>query len=106
MERTEAGVSLADGWSFNDNGGNPGATLTTPENGTLRIEPQGKAEKSWHNQLHREKVAVELGQQLTLEESGLVSTYVGNGLTLLNQDDKERYFCLRSEALEEAIRRE
>jgi len=47
-----------------------------------------------------------LGQQLTLEESGLVSIYVGHGLTLLNQEDKERYFYLRSEALEEALRRE
>ena len=47
-----------------------------------------------------------LGQQLTLEESGLVSTYVGHGFTLLNQEDKERYFYLRSEALEEALRRE
>ena len=46
------------------------------------------------------------GQQLTLEESGLVSTYVGHGLTLLNQEDKERYFYLRSEALEEALKRE
>jgi len=30
-----------------------------------------------------------LGQQLTLEESGLVSIYVGQGLTLLNQEDIE-----------------
>jgi len=47
-----------------------------------------------------------LGQQITLAESGLVSTYVGHGLTLLNQEDKERYFYLRSEALEEALKRE
>lgn len=51
-------------------------------------------------------VKMSLGQQLTLEESGLVSTYVGHGFTLLNQEDKERYFYLRSEALEEALRRE
>jgi len=47
-----------------------------------------------------------LGQQLTLEENGLVSTYVGHGLTLLSQEDKDKYFYLRSEALEEALKRE
>jgi len=47
-----------------------------------------------------------LGQQLTLEESGLVSTYVGHGLTLLSPEDKDKYFYLRSEALEEALKRE
>ena len=35
-----------------------------------------------------------LGQQPTLEENELVSTYVGHGLTLLNQEDEERYFYL------------
>jgi len=47
-----------------------------------------------------------LGQQLTLEESGLVSTYVGHGFSLLGQEDKDKYLYLRSEALEEALRRE
>ena len=47
-----------------------------------------------------------LGQQITLEESGLVSTYVGHGFSLLNQEDKDKYLYLRSEALEEALRRE
>ena len=47
-----------------------------------------------------------LGQQLTLEESGLVSTYVGHGFSLLSQEDKDKYLYLRSEALEEALRRE
>ncbi len=46
-----------------------------------------------------------LGQQLTLEENELVSTCVAYGLTLFNQEDKERYFYLRSEALEEALKR-
>jgi hypothetical protein len=47
-----------------------------------------------------------LGQQLTLEESGLVSTYVGRGFSLLSQEDKDKYLYLRSEALKEALRRE
>ena len=47
-----------------------------------------------------------LGQQLTLEESGLVSTYVGHGFSLLSQEDKDKYLYLRSEALEEALKRE
>jgi len=47
-----------------------------------------------------------LGQQLTLEENGLVSAYVGHGLTLLSQEDKNKYLYLRSEALEEALKRE
>ena len=47
-----------------------------------------------------------LGQQLTLEENGLVSTYVGHGFSLLSQEDKDKYLYLRSEALEEALKRE
>ena len=47
-----------------------------------------------------------LGQQITFEESGLVSTYVGHGFSLLNQEDKDKYLYSRSEALEEALRRE
>ena len=45
-------------------------------------------------------------QQITLEESGLVSIYVEHGFSLLSQEDKDRYLYLRSEALEEALRRE
>ena len=45
-------------------------------------------------------------QQITLEESGLVSTYVEHGFSLLSQEDKDRYLYLRSEAVEEALRRE
>ena len=51
-------------------------------------------------------VKMRLGQQLTLEESGLVSTYVGHGFSLLGQEDKDKYLYLRSEALEEALKRE
>jgi len=47
-----------------------------------------------------------LGQQITLEESGLVSTYVEHGFSFLSQEDKDRYLYLRSEAVEEALRRE
>jgi len=47
-----------------------------------------------------------LGQQITLEESGLVSTYIGRGFSLLSQEDKDKYLYLRSEALEEALKRE
>jgi hypothetical protein len=47
-----------------------------------------------------------LGQQITLEESEFVSTYVEHGFSLLSQEDKDKYLYLRSEALEEALRRE
>jgi hypothetical protein len=47
-----------------------------------------------------------LGQQLTFEENRLVSTYLEHGFSLLSQEDKDKYLYLRSEALEEALRRE
>lgn len=47
-----------------------------------------------------------LGQKLTLDENGLVSTYVERGFSLLNQKDKDRYLYIRSKALEEALQRE
>jgi len=47
-----------------------------------------------------------LGEQITLEESGLISTYVGHGFSLLSQEDQGKYLYLRSEALEEALKRE
>jgi len=47
-----------------------------------------------------------LGQQLTLEENELVSTCVAYGLTILSPEDNDKYFYLRSKALEEALRRE
>jgi hypothetical protein len=47
-----------------------------------------------------------LGQQLTFEENRFVSTYLEHGFSLLSQEDKDKYLYLRSEALEEALRRE
>ena len=73
---------------------------------SLWLKVVGKLPEVQQDFIQSVAAKMSLGQQLTLEESGLVSTYIGHGLTLLNQEDKERYFYLRSEALEEALRRE
>ena len=49
---------------------------------------------------------IRLGQEITLEEEGLFSTYAEHCLSLLSQEDKDKYLYLRSEALEEALKRE
>ena len=51
-------------------------------------------------------VKMSLGVQLTVEENGLITKYMMNGLNLLNEADHKRYFYLRSEALEQALKRE
>ncbi len=49
---------------------------------------------------------ISLGQQPTVEEQKLVSTYLVLGIDLLNEENRDRYFYLRTKALEEALKRE
>ena len=66
----------------------------------------GKLSEEQQDFIQSVATKMRLGQQPTLEENELVSISVAYGLTLLSPEDNDKYFYLRSKALEEALRRE